>query len=85
MLAMVGPAISLATSICNLINTEEALKYINQLKQLESDLIAEDAKGDDADDGKIESLHKQIAVTLQAVNSQYALSKGGSAAPSASS
>lgn len=83
MSGLIGAAIGLATSICNLVNTEESMKYINDLKNHQMDLIAEGQKGDDADDGKIEALHQQIAVILQAVNNQYALQKSAPSATSA--
>lgn len=78
MSALIGPIVSLASQICQLINTEETLKYVNQLKDHQDQLIAEDAKGDDADDGKIEALHKEIAVIIQAINNQYATFKAQS-------
>lgn len=84
-MGIIGPAIGLATSVCNLIGTEEAMKYISELKSLQDELAAEEQKGDDADDGKIESIHQRIGTTLQAVNSQNALSKSNpSIIPSAS-
>lgn len=73
MSAIVGPAITLAESICNIIATDQAMANLNALKSAQLSLNAEVAKGDAADDGLIESLHSQITVLLQAVNSQYAL------------
>jgi hypothetical protein len=73
MSAIIGPAIQLAISLCGLIASQQAMSYIDELKEIQLALLAEEAKGDDADDGKIESLHRQLPILFQAVNEQYAL------------
>lgn len=80
MLSIVGSAITLATSICGLLATAQANANLNQLKNLELQLITEDAKGDAADDGLVESLHSQITVLLQAVANEYAQKTGAASA-----
>lgn len=75
MSALLASAIQLAISVCGLINNAQTNGYVDQLKQAKMDLIDEDSKGDDADDGKIENLHKQIGVLIEAVNEQFALSQ----------
>lgn len=67
---LVLAAIGLAANIFQLINSENSLKYVNQLTQLKLDLQAEKAKGYDADDAKIESIEQQISVVLGAANDE---------------
>ena len=87
MTALIGEIISLASSICGIIATKEALKYVDDLKDYQTSLVEEDAKGDLADDSKIEALHKSIQITLEAINNQYALqtNKATTAASSSAS
>lgn len=68
MSSVVSSAIDLGVQILQLINTAESMKYVNQLTQAQLDLKAEQMKGYDADDAKIETLHGQIGILLQAVN-----------------
>lgn len=76
--SLIGPIIQLAINVCGLIATVESERYIQELKEAQMSLAEESARGDDADDGKIEFLHKQIAITVQAINEQFALSRAPS-------
>lgn len=82
---LVSGIIGLATSICNLIGTETLLKYPTQLADLQQQLIAEQAKGFDSDDAKIESLYQQINVIREAIQNEIALLSAGKAQTPAAS
>lgn len=70
---ILGPAIGLATEILKLINSENATKLTRQLLDKQRDLDAEEAKGYDSIDSKIESLVKDINLLQQAVSNELQL------------
>jgi hypothetical protein len=71
--AFLIPLIGLVTSVCNLIGTEESMKYISQLNDAQMSLQTELAKGYDSDDAKIEALYAQIHVLVSTVQQQLAV------------
>lgn len=73
MLGLIGAAIGAVSAIFQYLNTEAARKYIDQLVKLKTDLQAEEDKGYQSDDAKIEDLHKQIKVIFDAAQQEIAL------------
>jgi hypothetical protein len=68
-----GPAISLATEILKLINSENATKLTRQLLDKQRELNDEEAKGYNSIDSKIEGLIKDINLLQQAVSNELQL------------
>ncbi len=83
-MGLIEAIIGLASGVLSYMAEKEALKYVDKLNQLQKDLLAEHAKGYAADDAKIENLEHELAITLQAVQNQFAIfaaSKGAAPPP----
>ncbi len=81
-MGLISSIIGLATGILNFMGIKEAMKYVDQLDQLQKDLLTE--KGKDyahRDDTRIENLEHELVVALQAVQSQFALFAASKGAP----
>src|SRR5258708_23573830 len=84
MTELVANAIALASQVLQLINNAQAMKYVDQLKQSQMDLLAESGKGYDSDDAKVEALQGQIAILLGSINNElqvFSVSKPPGHAP----
>lgn len=68
---LLGPIIALLSQVAEFVNTEVMLNNINELKSLQLQLLAEEQKGYDSDDAKIEDLTAQIGVQVQAVQNEF--------------
>lgn len=64
---LIAAGIELATSIINLIGLKESRKYLDRLTQLKLEIIAEEGKGYDSDDAKLENAYKELKVIMDAV------------------
>jgi hypothetical protein len=71
--AIVGLALSLATEVLKLINTEQSRKFIDRSVKIQLEIQQEEAKGYDADDAKLEALYKEAKVICDAAKQEIAL------------
>lgn len=83
--AMLTAFLTLANTVAQMIGSQKALSIVDQLKQVQTDLLFELAKGYDSDDAKVESLYGQQQICSEALTNELALyQKGVVSAPSAS-
>ncbi len=75
MLELITVALSLANTLMTFIQDQELLKYVNQMKDIQEQLISERAKGFNSDDAKIEALYGQFHVIASAFQNQLSVLK----------
>lgn len=66
--AIISGAVSLGVEALKFVNNKKANKYIDKLYKLKMELLEEEGKDYDADDAKIENIHDQIRITMDAAN-----------------
>lgn len=70
---LIGSALSAVSAVFGYLNTEASRKYLNDSVQLSLDIESEEAKGEQADDAKLESLYAKAKVIFQAAKDELAL------------
>lgn len=74
MLELISGIVSLANVVISFISTEELLKYVAEMKDIQEQILAERKKHyPDRDDAKIEGLHDQFKITYTAFEQQVAV------------
>lgn len=69
MTALIAAGLELAAQIFTLINSMESRKYIDRIVKLKLEIEHEEARGYDSDDAKIEMLHKEAEIIMEAAKS----------------
>ena len=79
--ALIGSLASLGVEALKLLGIDKVRKYTDQLTRIQLDILAEEEKGYDSDDAKIEHLLKEIKIVADAAKNDPALfAKSGPAA-----
>lgn len=81
MTELIAVAVQLATQVLGFIQTEQLLKYVREMKNLQDDLHEEIAKGAGQDDAKIEAIYDKLSTTFNAFNQQVAILQAAKGAP----
>lgn len=66
MIELVTALAGAVTEGLKLANTKEALKYVDQVEGLKLQILAEEEKGYDSDDPKLEHLYAELRVLMEA-------------------
>lgn len=75
---LITAGIALATEIFKYLNTEESRKYIDKMVELQLGIQKEEEKGYKSDDAKIESMHKELIIIMEAAKNELALLQANS-------
>lgn len=63
---MIAAGLELAAQIFTLINSLESRKYVDRIISIRLELVDEESKGYDSDDAKIETLHQECTIIMEA-------------------
>ena len=67
MISLIESIIGVADKALELINMKESRKYVDLMLRIKKEIMEEETKGYDSDDAKIESLQKELKLTLDAL------------------
>lgn len=73
MSTIVAAALTLAGEVMKYVNTKNAQKLINDVKDLKLKILEEEGKGYTSDDAKLETLYAQAKVLMEAATSELNL------------
>ncbi len=71
--------VGLASQVFSFLNTLESRKYIDEIKDIKLQILAEEQKGADSDDALIEDLYARLGVIVEACNEDMSKQQGTSA------
>lgn len=73
MSAIIAAALGLAEQVMSTVATAAARKLITDVRDIKLEILAEENKGYDSDDPKLEALYAKAKILIEAATSEYAL------------